>query len=198
MNERRASHFLPARLGAITSLLCICLFSPQSQCANFAYSVDGELLSAEYSSQTISYEYDASGNLAHISALASGKVFSPLDLWRESMFSTTENSGAAADLSITNGVPNIVRFALGLSLNDPLSLRYQYSADDNGINITYWARSDMPSLAVQLETSTDLATWTPGNGAIQIGTETNYNRWQSVLPANQRQIFWRVTATIQP
>lgn len=156
--------------------------------ANYEYSVDGQLVSADYGEKKIWYQYDDSGNLS------TARGPSPLEFWRKSTFGTFDAAGPAADTAINNGVPNLVRFALGVTNGQMLEARFQSTPSTNGIDVTYWARSDMPTLPVTLEVSTDLRTWTPFTGAVQVGSETSYNLWRATLPTAQPRIFWRIKA----
>ena len=174
---------------AILFLLAAC---PALFGAAYTYSVDGQLVSADYGTQKIWYEYDDSGNLS------SARGPTPLETWRKTNFSTFDSTGAAADAAITNGVPNIVRFALGVPSGAMLDSRMQYASSTGGLDVTYWVRSDMPTLAVTLEVSTDLKTWTPFAGAVKVGAETSYDLWKTTLPTNQPRIFWRVKTNNQP
>jgi len=156
--------------------------------ASYEYSADGQLVSADYGEKKIWYQYDDSGNLSTV------RGPSPLETWRKMTFGTFEATGAAADTAINNGVTNLLRFALGVPSGAMLDSRLQSAWSASGFDVTYWARSDMPTLPVTLEVSTDLVRWTPFTESVQIDSEVGYNLWKATLPTDQPRIFWRIKA----
>lgn len=121
-----------------------------------------------------SLQTDASGNLTLVVAPAAGSTYAvlnslrltalhPISGWRRIHFSTTADTGTAADLADpdADGLPNLLEYALGLDpalSNAPASPIVADMVAAGAMSLTYKrARSDVQYV---VETSDDLVTWT--------------------------------------
>ena len=161
--------------------------------ANFEYSVDGQLVRADYGGKArISFAYDNSGNL--LSATSPTKQ----ELWRFDTFGTLDASGAAADLATNEGIPNLLRFALGVPLGETIDTRFGYVVDEDAALVEYWQRNDTPDLKLILEVSEDLVHWTPFSGTTSLASETTgYSLWRASIPLNKPRLFWRINTEMR-
>lgn len=168
----------------------VCLYS-----ANYFYSPDGQLTAADYGgAQGMVYSYDNSANLT------AAALPTALEQWRLANFGIYFAEGDADNNAYHGGLTNLVRFGVGLSLADPLSLRASTTTTPTNLTIVFWARNDMPNLSIGIDSSTDGGvTWIPVSGPhTSIQTIGAYTQWSADVPYTGTAPDWQMTAILLP
>jgi uncharacterized repeat protein (TIGR01451 family) len=103
-------------------------------------------------------------------------TLAPIEAWRLQWFGTTDNSGPAADSTITtsDGMPNLVKYALGL---DPLVATNNPVAGDIStgyLRLTAPKNPEATDVTFQVEVTDDLTTsaWTTSGTTVDTNTPT--------------------------
>jgi hypothetical protein len=146
------------------------------------------------------YIYDVASSTALDFSLSGGISYpapppslSPLQLWRQQWFGTTNNSGPAADTAISSGdgMPNLLKYALGLNplvlATNPVTgdiasgfLRLTVPRNTNATDITYLLESAGDLTQTWTANAVVLDTNTP---ALLVGHDTN------AVPATSRRFI---------
>ncbi len=174
-------------------LLFVVAATAPSVAQNYTYDVDGVLRQVDYgATNRIRYSFDAGGNLLAVQGPTR------LELWRYQNFATLDPSGAAADdaAPASDGVPNLVKYALGLDpkLQSSQVNMSQLLRTPTGAEFYYWARTSDPNLIVTAQQSLDLKSWsTDSSGVAVVGTNGSINLHKVIYnnPDLRRQ-FWRI------
>jgi len=124
----------------------------------YTYDADGVLKHVDHgSTNRVRYAFDPGGNLLSVEGPTQ------LEVWRHQNFGTLDSEGAAADDAViaNDGVPNLVKYALGLAPQQQaqpgdVSQLIKTSA---GLEFYYWARVGDERLNVQVQRSPDLSNW---------------------------------------
>jgi hypothetical protein len=103
-------------------------------------------------------------------------TLSPIEGWRLQWFGTADNSGAAADSTITtsDGLPNLLKYALGL---DPLEATNNPVVGDIStgyLRLTSPKNPDATDVTFQVEVTDALTTsaWTTNGTTVDVNTPT--------------------------
>ncbi len=108
-------------------------------------------------------------------------ALTPIQQWRDQEFGNPSNVGAGADefIPAEDGVPNLVKYALGLDpflsidLNDFVQLSVTNFANASHFELTLERAANPPDVALIPEISTDLITWNSGPGYTTTLTNTD-------------------------
>jgi uncharacterized repeat protein (TIGR01451 family) len=109
------------------------------------------------------YIYDVSNSIAldfEVRGTVSPAVdpLTPIQLWRLQWFGTTADSGAAADTTIaTNGMPNLLSYALGLNPLVPTNNPVVGDIDSGYLRLTVPRNPNATDITFHVELSDDLA-----------------------------------------
>ena len=96
-------------------------------------------------------------------------TLTPLQQWRDNHFGNPSNVGAGANAASPpgDGVPNLIKYALGLDPFTPVTNRLVFPSirQDGGqsyLTITVNRAANPPDVSYRAEVSSDLRTWTSG------------------------------------
>lgn len=97
----------------------------------------------------------------------------PIELWRLNWFGTTADSGAAADTNIvtSDGMPNLLKYALGLNPTVPANNPVIGSISNNFLYLTVPRNPDASDISFWVEGTSNLSSaWSTNNAEIDIDT----------------------------
>lgn len=122
------------------------------------------------------------------------------ELWRQTNFGSTANTGSGADLADPDGdgLTNLLEYALGLDPNAPSGTNgLQLEADANDWIFTYRVPVDRSDVTVAVEKSTDLAAWdSAGLTPTLVSTTSGVSTYRVAFPrAGAPRLFFRLKAT---
>lgn len=134
-------------------------------------------------------------------AIASGS--DPRGQWRQLHFGTTANAGTAADsaVSSSDGLPNFVKYALGLDPKAPALVptsgfvpgRPRIEVTGSTVSLVYVRPLDRLDVRYEVLGSSDLANWSPVT-VVSEGTSGGYERLRGTVPApDPSRYFLRLT-----
>jgi alpha-tubulin suppressor-like RCC1 family protein len=118
--------------------------------------------------------------------------------WRARSFTAAEQSNLALSGPLaaagSDGVPNLLKYALGVDARAPLGNPGELTADAGAWAFVYDRPSDRPDIAYEVETSTDLQTWT------RLGVEHRrlappeggWETWTARVPGVAPKRFYRL------
>lgn len=123
-------------------------------------------------------------------ALSAGS--DPRAQWRQTHFGTTSNAGPAADAAVasSDGLPNLVKYALGLDPKVPSTAptsgfspgRPRIEVLGPTVALVYVRPLDRTDVRYEVVASTDLVQWTPV-ASVSDGTSGGYERVRALLIA---------------
>ncbi len=125
----------------------------------------------------------------------------PFIAWRQTHFSTTDDTGPAANLADpdADGLPNLLEYALGADPMSPSGTGIPACVLNAGtLSLTY-KRAAPSGLAYEVQTTTDLtnpASWTP-TGVTQ-GTPAPDGVTTATIPHSNGPRFLRLSVTLNP
>ncbi len=164
----------------------------------YTYDADGVLKHVDHgSTNRVRYAFDPGGNLLSVEGPTQ------LEVWRHQNFGTLDSEGAAADDAVTanDGVPNLVKYALGLAPQQQaqpgdVSQLIKTSA---GLEFYYWARAGDERLNVQVQRSPDLSVWHTDQLQTEIlESEGSLNLFKVLHSAVGPRQFMRVRIMYKP
>jgi uncharacterized repeat protein (TIGR01451 family) len=122
-------------------------------------------------------------------------TLAPIEAWRLQWFSSTANSGAAADTTITttDGMPNLLKYALGLN---PLVATNNPVAGDistGHLRFTVPKNPDATDVSFAVEVTDDLtASWTTNGTTVDISIATQFEAHENAPVASSAASFMRL------
>lgn len=164
----------------------------------YIYDADGVLKHVDHGSiNRVRYAFDPGGNLLSVDGPTQ------LEVWRHQNFGTLDSEGAAADDAVTvnDGVPNLVKYALGLAPQEQ-ALPGDVSElvkTPTGLEFYYWARTGDERLDVRVQRSSDLTSWHTDQLQTEIfGSEGSLNLFKVLHNTSGPRQFMRLRVTYNP
>jgi hypothetical protein len=132
-------------------------------------------------------------------------TLTPLEIWRNTNFGNPSNVGAGADGASPSGdgVPNLIKYALGLNPNTPAtsaqlpSTDIQTNADQGYLTLTVNRTADPSDVSAVVQVSDDLLNWLSGppNTVTLTNTPTQLVVQDNVPVSQFNSRFIRLTVT---
>ena len=121
--------------------------------------------------------------------------------WRARSFTAAEQADPALSGPLgaagSDGVPNLLKYALGVDARAPLGNPGDLARDDGAWAFVYDRPSDRPDIGYEVETSTDLQTWTTlGVEHRRLAPpEGGWETWTARVPGEAPARFFRLRVT---
>jgi hypothetical protein len=131
-------------------------------------------------------------------------TLTPLEIWRNTNFGNPSNVGAGADSASPSGdgVPNLIKYALGLSPNSPVSpaqlpsASIQTNAGQMYVTLTVNRAADPTDVSPLVQVSGDLLTWLSGTNTVTLTNTPTQLVVQDTVPLSPTSPrFIRLTVT---
>jgi hypothetical protein len=114
--------------------------------------------------------------------------------WSEAHINPPADAGATGDAN-SNGIPNLIEFALGFEITGPRA-PLEFSSEDTGYHIAYSRPTDRTGVVYQLLKSSDMTTWVPVSdlpGPVTNGME---QRIYPLAPNPPNEVFFMLKVTM--
>lgn len=131
------------------------------------------------------------------STTVSATAWTPLEAWRFSQFGTPFNTGSASDLADpdADGVNNLLEYALGGSAGafdrPPGTPVLSWTPGGTALELTYQKILSRTDIRYEVQTSTDLVTWTPVADVL-MGTANGVETRRATVTPSGKSLFLRL------
>lgn len=124
------------------------------------------------------------------------------ETWRAANFTSAEladaNVSGAAAIASADGLPNLLKYALGLSAKTPAAgAAGEAGTTGTHYTLTFTRAAALPDVTCTVEASTDLATWTETGVTLeQVSADTTSETWRASYPTTgTAAVFFRLKVT---